>query len=222
MVILELTLENPDELLATGAFGAGALIRVESGPAVGGPFTEIQTVAIVSATTAYLVYDQAGTTTTWYRYRVSNAGASIFGAYNTPWQGGVAQTIGSLDDLRRAVGQTNPADVSDDEDLLKILGWITGLIHIRTQRYFLPDPPTGDGIFYFDYLPLAGMPDPNVRLDGRVMRIRRGIRYITKLEIASYTNGPFFTIDPLDYFVRPNLQERDAGWPGDELWFTDF
>lgn len=221
MIILDILVDSPDELLAVAGYGPGAIVRVESGPASGGPFAEFTTIPLVTLTTAYVAYDPAGTTSTWYRIRNSSADGSALSLYSDPWLGGQIVSLASIDDLRAAVGQTNPVDSSDDEPLFQILDWVSGLIHLRTGRYFLPDPPIGDGVFLFDFLPYAGLPDPNVLFD-RCLRVRRGIRYITKLEIAGWTNGPFYTIDPLDYFLLPQVQNRDAGWPADELWLTDF
>jgi len=222
MIILNLLVDNPDELLATAGYGAGALIRLESAPASSGPYAEIQTIPLVSLQTAYPAYDTNGTTTTWYRIRNSSADGSRLSLYSDPWLGGQPFSIANIDDLRTAIGQTNPLDSTNDDELFQILDWVTGLIHLRTGRYFLPDPPVGDGVFLFDFLPTERRPDPNVSIDGTSMRIRRGIRNITKLEIAGYTGGAYYTIDPLDYFIQPNVQERDVGWPGDELCFTDF
>ena len=44
---------------------------------------------------------------------------------------------------------------------------------------------------------------------------------MTLLECAFYTGGAFSTIPAADYFLRPQAQDRDPGWPATELWMTD-
>ena len=73
---------NADELLATEAYGAGALLRWESSAAEAGTYVEGGTEALVSGTTLYDVWDAAGIETTWYRTRVSDAAGTTFSAYS--------------------------------------------------------------------------------------------------------------------------------------------
>ena len=81
---LEIEVANAAELLATEAYGAGALLRWESSAAEVGTYVEGGTEALVSGTTLYDVWDAAGTETTWYRTRVSDAAGTTFSAYSAP------------------------------------------------------------------------------------------------------------------------------------------
>ena len=82
MIHLSVTVANTAELLATQAYGAGALLRWESAATLGGIYTEGGTVPLVSGTSLYDVWDPAGTATTFYRTRVSDAAGSTFSAYS--------------------------------------------------------------------------------------------------------------------------------------------
>ncbi len=59
--------------------------------------------------------------------------------------------------------------------------------------------------------------------DTRVRRlyINRGIRAVTTLELASYTNAPYVTIPATDYFLRPTADKLQPGWPFTELYLSD-
>lgn len=81
---LEIEVTNAAELLATEAYGAGALLRWESSTTETGTYVEGGTEALVAGTTLYDVWDAAGVETTWYRTRVSNAGGTTFSAYSDP------------------------------------------------------------------------------------------------------------------------------------------
>ena len=64
MIRVDVWLPDPASVLATGAFGAGALIRIESGASSAGPWTEVQTLPVVSTTVQYQWWDSAGTGST--------------------------------------------------------------------------------------------------------------------------------------------------------------
>ncbi len=81
MIRVDVWLPDPASVLAAGAFGAGALIRLESGPAETGPFVEITTIAVVNTTVEYTFWDTAGDNTTWYRWRVSKYDATLPSPY---------------------------------------------------------------------------------------------------------------------------------------------
>jgi hypothetical protein len=87
MVHLEIVVAETAELLAGGAYGPGALLRWESSATIGGSYVEGGTVALVADVALYDVWDPAGTAgVTWYRWRLSDAGATTFGAYSAPLQ----------------------------------------------------------------------------------------------------------------------------------------
>jgi len=90
MIHLEVLVADAVDLLDANAYGPGALLRWESCATVDGnpvPYAEGGTVALVSGTSVYDVWDAAGTEgVTWYRTRVSNAAGSTFSPYSTPFQ----------------------------------------------------------------------------------------------------------------------------------------
>ncbi len=91
MIRVDVWLPDPAGVLATGAFGAGALIRVEradvDGFGVLGAYAEVHTIAIVATTLQYQWWDSAGVATSSYKWRVSNAAGATFSPYSAPFAG---------------------------------------------------------------------------------------------------------------------------------------
>jgi hypothetical protein len=67
VIRIDVWLPDPAGALATGAFGAGALIRIERSATVGGVYAEVATLPLVATTLAYTYWDPTGDDTTWYR-----------------------------------------------------------------------------------------------------------------------------------------------------------
>ena len=87
MILVSACLPDPVSVLDAGAFGAGALIRIESAATIAGVYAEITTLPIVATQVQYQYWDPAGTATTWYRWRVSDAGNAIDSDYSAPLKG---------------------------------------------------------------------------------------------------------------------------------------
>jgi len=119
MIHLEVLVANTEDLLDAEAYGAGALLRWESSATVGGIYTEGDTIALVSGTSVYDVWDAAGVEgTTWYRTRISDSGAgTTFSAYSTPFQTAAHGMPLSVSQFRAF----NPAPDLTDEALLILL-----------------------------------------------------------------------------------------------------
>lgn len=126
MIRVPIALDTPDDVLATAAFGAGALIRVERSATEGGVYAEVTTIPVVAGTYAYDYWDPAGTATSWYRWRVSNAGNTQQSGYSDAFQGvDVAAEIpddayATIGDLLKGVDQniTNTRLLSRYSDAL--------------------------------------------------------------------------------------------------------
>ncbi len=201
--------ENPDELLATDGFGAGALIRIESSATGGGlGFSELDTVALVAATTIYTYYDTPGTTSTFYRTRYSNAGDTNRSEYGAEFQATTWNTeYCSLYDVKQKLGIT---DATDDEELLQIIGHAAGFIESKTHRPLYPDPVT---VYTFDGHAAVE--------DGRCLRVPRGVVSLSGLKYATQTGGTLVALSASDWVLRPTAMNRQPGYPATEIWVTD-
>lgn len=87
MIRVTHTVDAPNALLGTDAFGAGALVRLERAATEDGVYAEIDTSPLVADTFQYTHWDPSGTETHWYRWRVSNALSTAQTAYSDPFQG---------------------------------------------------------------------------------------------------------------------------------------
>lgn len=206
--IIRAAVDNPEELLNAGAYGPGAVIRLQSAATSAGPFASVTTVPIVSGTRSYTLYDQAGTITTWYRTRYENSGGTLLSDFSALFQVGSSGIV-DLPDVKRRLN-IDPTDTRNDEDILDLISDVTSWVQSTTGRSFAPDPTT---VYTFDgFDALEG---------GRMLPVPRGIQSVSLLEVALYTGAAWVTVPAGDYFLRPDLSQRDPGWPATELWMSN-
>jgi hypothetical protein len=203
--VLKITVDNPAEVLNTGAYGAGAVLRVQSAAAEAGPFTDVSgsgstpTIPIVLGDTVYTGYDPNGTTDAWYRTRYENAGATRASDWSDAFQLG-RQTYADLDDLKEHI---EPPDDSKDNLLLDLLKEATDALDEICERSFLAGPVGEVRLFN--------------GADRRRLRVRAGIISLTQVRLANATGGTLeiFT----DYILGP--AERLAGEPYTWVWLSE-
>lgn len=121
MIHLEVIVADTEELLDPIAYGVGALLRWESSATIDGVYVEGGTVALVSGTTVYDIWDGAGTVGTWYRTRISNSGGTSFSSYTIPFQTSEQGLYLSVSQLRAF----NVGGTLGDEPLLTFLNAAT-------------------------------------------------------------------------------------------------
>jgi len=211
--VLHIGVENPDELLNAGQYAAGAIIRLQWSATEAGVFADVSgtgstpTIALVTLVTAYTGYDPNGTSTTWYRTRYENSGATRLSDWSAAFlvgAGGYCSRDDVKQDLEKAITDTSADELLDD-----YIADITDYIRGHTGREFL-DSAT---IYTFDgYSAVA---------DGRCLPIPRGVRSISLLEVAASTGAAFVTVPSSDFFLRPSAQDRTPGWPATEVWLSN-
>lgn len=216
MNILKLTAENPDELLNAGAYGAGAIIRVQSGAAEAGPFSNETTAPVVAGTRSYTVYDTDGASTTWYRTRYENAGGTITSDWSPAFQVGdeTAGLLCSIYDVKQRVG-IPASDTSSDEDILEFIRQVSTSVMGYTGRRFARTPSAGVSTFLFD-----------VPAYGRSLAVPAGLATVTQLEVATYsqpgTGGTYTVVPTTDWDLRPLSGQREYGWPATSIVINDY
>jgi hypothetical protein len=207
--VLDITADNPDELLSAGVYGAGAVIRVQSSATEAGVYADLSgtgstpTIALVSGTGSYAAYDPAGAATTWYRTRFENVGATRISVDWTdldwaaqpghaPFQvdAGGGYVTSELLKLRANIG-----DVVDDTLIEQVCAEVNAWIETFTGRILRPFTYTNQ---LFDGW---GYPYGDVTDYGRGLMVPNGIRSITSLEVANATGGSFVDITA-DAFMR--------------------
>lgn len=147
--ILTLTVDDPDQLLNAGAYGTGAIMRVQSAATETGSYADISgtgstpTVALAAGTLTYAAYDPAGASTTWYRTRYENAGATRLSDWCAPFivAAAVPGVYASLASLRSLLFGTGAPTAADESLMALALSAAAAAIRSTCQRDF--HPPTG-------------------------------------------------------------------------------
>ncbi len=215
---LVLSVENPDEILSTGLFGAGALMRLQTSATEAGTYVDVAgtgstpTTTVLAATRSYTGYDPSGTVSSWYRTRYENLAATRLSDWSAAFQTGdeTGGLICSVYDVEQELGATLSAN--DRENVLEKIRQVTVAIEGMTGRWFVPRPLSGTATYRV-----------GSSYGGR-LRIPKGIRSVTSLGIASSnqaaTGGTYTVATSTGYSIGPSEMERDAGWPGTYIDFV--
>lgn len=221
---LHLSVDNPDELRNAGAYDTGAIIRVQWSATEAGAFVDVSgtgstpTIPIVVATRSYTGYDPAGTSSTFYRTRYENAGATRVSDWTAAFQVGAEEAgqLCSLYDVKQRLFPSASAGTAhvDDESLLEFITAASSDIQSYTGRRFARSPSSGETTFYFD-----------VTRGGRELRVPAGIASMSVLEVATQSQpasgGTYTTVSTAEWFLRPLFAERDFGWPATRVVISD-
>jgi hypothetical protein len=211
--ILKVTVENPDEILNTGAYAAGALIRVQTATTETGTFGDVTgtgstpTIAVVSGTRIYTGYDPAGIVSSWYRTRYENAGGTRLSDWTPAFQVGdeTAGLLCSIYDVKQELG-IPASDTTQDEIILEKIGQVSASIELYVGRWLAPRPtnPASDTTLLFD-VPWQRGATRSLLLDyGNRLT---GIRRLTSIGIATVSqpeSGGSYTAGTVaDFLLRP-------------------
>ncbi len=215
--IVKIGVENSDELLNAAAYGAGAVVQVQSAAAEAGPFTDDGTVGLVAGTRIHTYFDADGTSSTWYRTRYENAAGTTTSDWSAVFQVGdeTAGLLCSLYDVKQALGKS-ASDTAPDEELLDLIRQASDEIIQDTGRQLAPDPASGTKIIELDHwIGRTGSRDL------RRLWFPRGVRSVATLEIKDGTGGTYATVPAGDVFLNPPAYQRDAGWPATIVQLSD-
>jgi hypothetical protein len=211
--VLRLTVDNPDELLNASAYSAGALLRVEYSTDGGSNFSALTTTAIVTLTTAYTLYHQAGDSTTLYRSRYSNSGATIFSEYSATFSATTAPVEYATLPLVKLRLNIPDNDTASDGIIQTIVEEVNAWL---------------EGEIGFTVGPVASA---TRTFDGRLVRIINGlsdlpvypwgVRAVSAVSTTDGTGGITTVQTASDVVIRPHDHEREPGWPGFDLVVKD-
>jgi hypothetical protein len=220
MIRVDVWLPDPASVLSTGAFGAGALIRIERSATQSGTYAEITTLAVVAATAMYTYWDAGGDETSWYRYRISNSGNTADSPYSDPFQGvnpaafAPPRSYADLDYLLALFDTpiTQPAKLAR---LATLLGTATSqVIEECGHRDYFAHPATGTAIWTLD------------GDGGDTLHIHEGLVSLSLLELSFNGGLTFVPVDAADYVLRgdsPYVAEPiPDGEPFFHVRFTGF
>ena len=214
---LTITVEEPDRILASGEYGAGAVVRLQWSATEAGAYADVTgtgltpSIAVVTATRSYDGYDPAGTVSIWYRTRFENAGATRLSDWSASFQPAPEGSglICSLWDVQQEFGTT-----ADSELIIEKIRQVGAEINGKTGRLFTRTPASGTTTYLFD-----------VAVSGRTLCVPKGIAAATTLEVATSsqpeTGGTYTTVTAAEWFLRPFSAAREFGWPATEIVISD-
>ena len=206
---IRLSVEDPDEILATANYDAGAVVRVHWCATETGVYANLTSVPVVTAVRSYTVYDTAGLSTTWYKSRYENAGATVVSDWSTPFHAEGLTTYCSLADVKSRL-DIPVTDTASDEELLQLIDQTAGFIETKTRRRLYPDPVT---TYTFDGFSAIA--------NGRCLLVPNGVRSLSNFAMATGTGETPVAVTAADLVLRPLPQDRSPGWPATQIWLTD-
>ena len=192
--MITLTINVDPGMLRTTAYGSGALVRVERSATGGGTgYAEIGTAPLVAGGMTITYDDQTGTSTSWYRYRYSNAVNSLQSDYGAEFQ---------------AAGLTAYASVSDFLATYEIPPSSTREARISTA--LAEAASMLDSAIGWDFYRHPAVSGTEVRLydgDGsRQLCLHEGVVSLTKVEVRwSAVDPTWQTVPTTDYYFNPNI-----------------
>lgn len=220
--------ENPDEILNAGLYGSGAIIRVQTGATETGSFADVSgtgstpTLPVVTLVRSYVGYDPNGITSSWYRTRYENAGATRLSDWSAAFQVGdeTAGLLCSLYDVKQELGDV--VSTADDELIMDKIRQVSAAIERYVGQWLAPRPtnPASTTTLLFDVTG-SGWNRRSLLLErgGRLT----GIRTLTALGIATTsqpeTAGTYTAATVADVLLRP---APTADGPALRLFFTDY
>lgn len=214
---LDVQVETPARILNAGAYGAGAIWRLQWSATQAGAFVDVSgtgstpTGAIVAGTRIYEAYDPNGIVSTWYRTRYENVGATRLSDWQAAFQ--VAEEgaglLCALWDVKQRLGIA-ASDTTDDENILEFIAQESAWIQGYTGRRFARTPSSGTTTFLFD-----------VARTTKTLWVPTGIAEMSQLEVATQTGGAFVVVPTADWFLDPPATERDYGWPATRITLSD-
>jgi hypothetical protein len=211
--VIQIIAEDSDDLLNTGAYGAGALIRVQTSATMGGAYADLTgtgatpTLPLVAGDRTYTAYDPAGAVTSWYRTRYENVGGTRLSDWSAAFQAGDVSDgyLCSVGQVKARLFPGGTSDTTDDVLIAELVAEVSAWIEGFTGRRFTPETAT----YVFD------------TTAGRSLFVARGIRSVTSIGVASShqpdTGGSYTALTAADVLLRPKAVDLPAGWPATEV-----
>ncbi len=227
--IIALTVESPDDILNAGAYGAGALIRLQTATTEAGAYADVTgtgstpTTVVTTLIRSYTGFDPNGTVSSWYRTRFENVGGTRLSDWSPSFQVAPEGSglICSLWDVKQELGRTALNDTGDDELILEHISQVTSEIHQITGRLFVRSPASGTTTWTEDVGVSGGLD----RLGWRTVLFPKGLAALTTLEVATQsqpdTGGTYTTVASTEWYLRPTASSRPAGWPATRVTISD-
>lgn len=195
--------EPADDLLE--GYGAGAKIHIQRDTVAA--FTapvDLPLVSIVSGTEQYEVWDTAGTTTSWYRWRVENTTATVVGEWSAAFQPYALTTYATITDLAETMNLPNEAKYNLLADLL--IDASDAITHLCGRDFYRHPQLSGTETRTY-HIKASGQSSLKLAVNQPI-----DIVSVTTLEIG-YAGGTYTTVaaGSTGYYLEPAVPA--PGWP---------
>ena len=104
-------------------------------------------------------------------------------------------------------------DTTDDTLIGTLVDQVNAFVESYTGRQI--GPWATASTFSFHHFP------KDVDDLGRIFPFPQGLSSLTTLEVRDYTGGTLTTVPATDWYLWPQAQQRDPGWPATEIHMTD-
>jgi hypothetical protein len=204
---LFLNIDAVDREIADRAPGARIELQRDTTSAFGAP-TNLTPVTLVAGDSQYAYFDEPGTTSSWYRFRLTdNAGAKA-SAWSDPFQGGAANAYAGLDALREVLSLP---DDTHDNYLLDLLRDASAYLDAACERDFYRHPAVS-GTEVRTFPGNAALNAEPYRPDPTLLEVRAGIVSLTTVELAEYTGAAYTALASTDWYLDPAIIRPDRTW----------
>jgi hypothetical protein len=192
------------------AYNSNASFRLDRSTSGGATFTtssEVVTQALTTGVERYEKFDNAGTSGSWYRFRIEdNADAELSDGWSTPFQVLDDQPIATLASVKSQIGSAGSA--ADDDVLGAKVDGINGRIIQRIGYY--PGPSDDTSRVYH-----------GKDAHGNRLWLPGGVRSITTLTVGGATGATQTAATSTDYITGPDSYLLRPGEPYHFLEWKD-
>lgn len=169
---------------------------------------EVATTSLTTGTERYEVWDSAGTTSTWYRFRIEDDGDVALSGWSVPFKVVSSQPIATLASVKLRLGSS--ASTTDDDILQGYIDAANSAIVHRIGYY--PGPSDDSTRTYHGKEAVQ---------DGKRLWVPGGVRAVTTLKCASTTGGTKTAATATDYVLGPYSFLLRPGEPYQFIEFVD-
>lgn len=194
---LRLNVDAVDDEIRDRGVGARIEIQRDTTEAFAAP-TSLGPVTLVAGQTQYEFFDATGSTTNWYRFRLTTSSGTVPSDWSAAFRGGADEAYATLDSLKEVI---RPPDSSRDNYLSDLLVDASAYLTTACERDFFRHPAvSGEETRIFD-----GSGTSKLRVDA-------GIVSLSLVELAPGTGSAYVALAANDWVYWPSDKADDFSY----------